>query len=97
MKILYVLPLMLAIAACDKPKERTESHVESSEITAVGTFSGDDIKATVAGDRVEIRNREVFINDISFGSVPAGAKVEYKVDASGRELIVGGETRALQK
>ena len=62
MKILYVLPVMLAVAACDKPKERTESHIESSEITAVGTFSGDDIKATVAGDRVEIRNREVEID-----------------------------------
>lgn len=94
MKYIPVL-LLAALAACNKPENRTEVTVEKSSGSTVATLAGPHAKTSVDGVTVEIRGGEVFIGDKSFGAVPEGAVVVYKVDAEGKELLVNGETRFL--
>ncbi|HWR95231.1 MAG TPA: hypothetical protein VN248_00710 [Arenimonas sp.] len=94
-KTIPVLVLLIALAACGKHENRAEVTVEQSNGSAVATLAGPNVKTVVAGETVEIRGGEVFIGDRSFGAVPEGAVVVYKVDAEGKELLVNGETRFL--
>lgn len=94
-KTIPVLVLLIVLAACGKHENRAEVTVEQTNGSAVATLTGPNVKTVVAGETVEIRGGEVFIGDRSFGAVPEGAVVVYRVDAEGRELLVNGETRFL--
>jgi hypothetical protein len=95
MKHMPALLLLVALTACNKHENRAEVSVEQADGSVVATLTGPHVKTSVAGEIVEIRGGEVFIGDKSFGSVPEGAVVVYKVDAEGKELLVNGETRFL--
>ena len=56
------------------------------------TMHGDGV-ANILGDKVESKNGTVFINGVSFGSVPAGSEVKYVVTKSARTLFVDGKAR----
>jgi hypothetical protein len=94
-RAILVLVLLIVLAACGKHENRAEVTVEQANGSAVATLTGPNVKSVVAGETVEIRGGEVFIGDKSFGAVPEGAVVVYKVDAEGKELLVNGETRFL--
>lgn len=94
-RTLPILVLLIVLAACGKHENRAEVTVEQTNGSAVATLTGPNVKTVVAGETVEIRGGEVFIGDRSFGAVPEGAVVVYKVDAEGKELLVNGETRFL--
>ena len=90
-----VLVLLIVLAACGKHENRAGVNVEQTNGSAVATLTGSNVKTVVAGETVEIHGGEVFIGDKSFGAVPEGAVVVYRVDAEGKELLVNGETRVL--
>jgi hypothetical protein len=94
-RAILVLVLLIVLAACGKHENRAEVTVEQANGSAVATLTGPNAKTVIAGETVEIRGGEVFIGDKSFGAVPEGAVVVYKVDAEGKELLVNGETRFL--
>lgn len=94
-RTLPILVLLTVLAACGKHENRAEVTVEQTNGSAAATLTGPNVKTVVAGETVEIRGGEVFIGDKSFGAVPEGAVVVYKVDAEGKELLVNGETRFL--
>jgi len=54
---------------------------------------GEGAKATVAGDELEIKNGTIFVNNVSFGTIPDSARVRYLVLPSGRSLSVNGTQR----
>ncbi len=56
-------------------------------------LSGDTGSAEVAGDKIELKNRTVFVNGKSFGPVAAEAIVKYTVSTDGRVLTVGDVRR----
>jgi hypothetical protein len=95
MKHLCALLLLVLLSACNKHENRTDVSVVQADGAVVATLTGSHVKTSVAGETVEIRGGEVYIADKSFGSVPEGAVVVYKVDAEGKELLVNGETRFL--
>lgn len=57
------------------------------------TFSGETGSAELAGDKIRLTDGIVFINEISFGPVPAGVQVKYAINSQGRFLFVNGERR----
>ena len=82
--------------ACQKNEsERQAATVRNDGNVWVAEISGNNAKADVNGNKIMLQNNEVFIDGKSFGSVPKGAKVVFRMDSNGSELIVDGETRYL--
>jgi hypothetical protein len=106
MKRIYgLLPLLLAgcLAIADaqagpKPANTDAGAGSSSSINitdeqSVATLRGGSAVADIQGDRVELRDRAVYVNGVSFGAVPAICEVRYVVTKTRRNLFVDGKPR----
>ncbi|MFB9289456.1 hypothetical protein ACFFTM_13980 [Pseudoduganella plicata] len=98
--------LMLACASCCAPADAqptrpTTGNGDSS--TAAAGPSGGRYVATITGrvgiavvdrDKVELRDRTVYVNGRSFGRVPEVCEIRYVVSKEGATLYVVGQPRA---
>ncbi|MBL6987139.1 MAG: hypothetical protein ISR72_08915 [Methylobacter sp.] len=92
-KLFLLLSFVAAISACNQDTGSASSSTSNMEVTLSGTNG----LAEVAGDKIEIKRNTVFVNGVSFGSVPAGAEVKYSVSSKGRILFVAGKRRNVSK
>lgn len=99
-KLFLLLGFVAAISACDQESNSASISMGNSSISSSSssdnmevTLSGTNGYANVAGDTIEIKQDTVFVNGVSYGSVPAGAEVRYSVSSEGRSLFVAGERR----
>jgi hypothetical protein len=60
----------------------------------VATIRGSSGVADVQGDKVELRDRIVYVNARSYGQVPARCEITYVVAKDQRQLLVNGKLRA---
>jgi hypothetical protein len=100
----YVLALVTALsfvpcAAQTISSSANVSDGSSSSIDAsdpdriIATIRGSSGIANVQGDRVELKDRVVYVNARSFGAVPANCEIKYIVTKSARTLYVDGKPR----
>lgn len=93
----------LLASACDYSASMStgSSAMSSSSSSSAGesevTLAGESGVAELGGDKVSLRDGTVFINDVSFGPVSAGAEVKYAMRPEGKVLFVGGERRNAPK
>lgn len=102
-KLLIALAVSVAVSGCNYSASAsagsgsfsgsTSSSAGSNEVT----LSGSSGVAELAGDKIELKDGNVFVNGVSFGPVPAGAQVKYTMKTEGRVLFVGAERRSAQK
>lgn len=97
MKILY--PAALLIALCSTPAfaaEAGRSTVSTRWSDGKGELilRGEGGTATINTDKVELRDRTVYVNGQSFGTVPKNSEIKYIVDGNSRTLYVDGKPRA---
>jgi hypothetical protein len=59
----------------------------------VATIRGTSGITNVQGDKVELRNGIAYINEHTYGAVPAPAEIKYIITPSRRELFVNGKPR----
>jgi hypothetical protein len=99
----YLLPLLAVLwsATChaqDAAKSTNASSNSSSSIhisdeKSVATIRGSSGVANIQGDKVELRNRTVYVNGVSYGAVLEVCEVKYVVTKTSRTLFVDGKAR----
>lgn len=100
----YVVVLVAALssvpcAAQQHSSSSSASDGSSSSIDAsdtakiVATIRGSNGVTNVQGDRVELKDRTVYVNEHSFGAVPANCEIKYIITKSARTLYVDGKAR----
>jgi hypothetical protein len=75
-----------------KTTTTTKGGVTRTEVVMYGAGS----KASAAGDTLEIREGQLWVNGKSLGAVESGQKVEYVVEGALRELTVDGTVREIE-
>ncbi|WEF34239.1 sugar ABC transporter ATPase [Pseudoduganella chitinolytica] len=104
MKNVRNLLLVLAAAcACVHTGAQTlDELARNGHSTAAGTMDGESYVATIKGrvgiavvntDKVELRDRTVYVNGKSYGKVPEVCEVRYVVTKEGGTLFVDGQPR----
>ena len=101
---LYALALAAALACLPCTAQELSSSANASDgssssidasdpsmITA--TIRGSSGIANVQGDRVELKDRTVYVNGRSFGAVPAKCEIRYVITKSSRTLYVDDKPR----
>jgi polyribonucleotide nucleotidyltransferase len=100
MKRISLLSLLLplaTLAACDcdcstYTRVSTEDNSGASpEVTA--ELRGEGTRVEAAGDTLEVREGQAWVNGQSYGVVEAGETVHYRVENAQRTLRVGDEVR----
>lgn len=100
----YVLSLVTALSFVPCAAQTISSSANASDGSAssidatdtdriVATIRGSNGIANVQGDRVELKDRAVYVNGHSFGAVPANCEIKYIVTKSARPLYVDGKPR----
>jgi len=87
-----LLLLLVMTIGCNRNRDVSTTINISNDKTEAELY-GEGAKATVAGDELEIKNGTIFVNKISFGTIPSSGKVKYLVLPSGRSLSVNGTKR----
>ncbi|MBV7537947.1 hypothetical protein KW842_19425 [Duganella sp. sic0402] len=92
MKLTY-LPLLaaLCVPACYASTETTSVKIDDTQ--SVGKIQGSSGVITVNGDKVELLNRVVYVNGVSYGPVPKVADIKYVVTKKDKTLYVDGKPR----
>jgi hypothetical protein len=99
LELLLVTFILLLTSGCDF-KWHTSSGKSNGTISITTNGSSQELTmkgvgvALLAGDKVELKESTVFVNDVSYGPVPADAIVQYSVNSNGKVLRVAGERRS---
>jgi hypothetical protein len=87
----FALPDTTAIANGD-----SSSSVNASDrARIVATIRGSTGIANVQGDKVELKDRTVYVNGRSFGTVPMTCEIKYIITKDTRTLFVDGKARSV--
>lgn len=99
-----VLLLVAALSSVPCAAQENSSSVNASDGSSssidandtariVATIRGSNGITNVQGDRVELKDRTVYVNERSFGAVPANCEIKYIITKSARTLYVDGKPR----
>jgi hypothetical protein len=76
-----------------KATSNSSSSINISDEKSVATIRGNTGVANILDDTVELRNRTVYLNGVSYGAVPEVCEVKYVVTKTSRTLFVDGKAR----
>ncbi|WP_426165888.1 hypothetical protein ACN9MY_30190 [Pseudoduganella sp. R-31] len=96
MKIVHPAALILALALL--PSHAAEPAANSASIRQehgdnVAVIRGETGIAVMNGETVELKDRIVYVNGRSFGTVPRDCEIKYVVSGEKRTLYVDGKIR----
>ena len=99
---LFAIAVVTAFSGCSQSSSSASGSATSSSSSSQAqsqeaTLSGETGQAEVAGDKIELKSGNVYVNGASFGPVAANAIVKYTVSSNGRVLLVAGEPRSAAK
>lgn len=101
----YLLPLLAALSSAPcfavgdagtsaSSEGRSTANIDASDLARiVATITGSTGITNVQGDKVELKERTVYVNGRSFGAVPANCEIKYVITKSSRTLFVDGKLR----
>jgi hypothetical protein len=75
------------------PKPNSSVHTFTTRDCVGAVLQGQHASAQVQGDSVELRDGQVYVNDLSYGAVTREQSVEYDVRRDKRTLLVDGKVR----
>ncbi|MEM5310453.1 sugar ABC transporter ATPase [Paraburkholderia sp. JHI869] len=75
------------------PKPDSSVRSFTTRDCAGAVLQGEHASAQVQGDSVELRDGNVYVNDVSYGAVTHDQSVEYDVTRDKRTLLVDGKVR----
>lgn len=92
MKLIY-LPLLAALYAPFCYAVNDSASINIDENQSVGRIQGRSGVVQLSGDKVELLNRVVYVNGVSYGKVPEIANIKFIVTKTGKTLYVDDKPR----
>ena len=93
----FALVMALGTAACSNGTRSsatvTHSDLDGGNTVIEATLTGPAAATQAAGDSIVLRNGNVFVNNVPYGSISPKAVVTYTIAHNVRTLKVDGEPR----
>lgn len=97
MKIVYpvaaFLVFLFASPAFSEEQAANSASAQRFEGKSVGTIRGQAGIVILDGEIVELKDRVVYVNGQSFGTVPKACEIRFVVSGTGHTLYVDGKPR----
>jgi hypothetical protein len=95
-RLLSALLLLAALASCDcdcSTYARVTTEDGGSGLQVTAELRGEGARIEAAGDKLELRDGQAWVNGQSYGTIGADETIHYRVENTQRTLRVGDAVR----